>query len=194
MLPLSPFFFSLGFADENGDEVLVRGLRRADPAAFRELFDRYHVPLFRFLLRLGVEEGAAEDVLQDVFAGVWAARERLDPTRSIRAYLYQSCRNRAANYFRKAARVSGLPSDDLTSPAPGPDALAGQSMALDHLRAAIEDLPERRRAVFELCFMEGLTYKEAASILEISPKTVENHMAHALKAIRWRLAPFLEVS
>lgn len=53
-------------------------------------------------------------------------------------------------------------------------------------------LPERRRAVFELCFVNGLTYKEAAQVLEISPKTVENQMGHALKSIREFVTPYLE--
>ena len=55
---------------------------------------------------------------------------------------------------------------------------------LQTLRIAVEALPERRRAVFELCFLQELTYREAAEALGISIKTVENQMGHALKAIR----------
>jgi RNA polymerase sigma-70 factor (ECF subfamily) len=49
---------------------------------------------------------------------------------------------------------------------------------------AVSELPPRRKEVFELCFMEGLTYREVAEVLEISPKTVENQMGHALKSVR----------
>ena len=52
------------------------------------------------------------------------------------------------------------------------------------LRIAVEALPERRRAVFELCFLQELTYRETAETLGISIKTVENQMGHALKTIR----------
>ena len=55
---------------------------------------------------------------------------------------------------------------------------------LQTLRIAVEALPERRRAVFELCFLQELTYRETAEALGISIKTVENQMGHALKAIR----------
>ncbi len=56
------------------------------------------------------------------------------------------------------------------------------------VQAAVETLPERRRAVFELCILQGLTYAEAADALDISRKTVENHMGYALKAVREHLS------
>ena len=67
----------------------------------------------------------------------------------------------------------------------GPRLAAETRQAFDRAVAA---LPERRRAVFELCFVEGLTYRETAEVLEISPKTVEHQMSSAFKALREALA------
>jgi RNA polymerase sigma-70 factor (ECF subfamily) len=58
----------------------------------------------------------------------------------------------------------------------------------DALDGAVRSLPERRRAVFELCVLEGFTYRETAEALEISIKTVENQMVHALRHVREALA------
>ncbi|MGA7304396.1 MAG: RNA polymerase sigma-70 factor [Rhodothermales bacterium] len=182
---------SLAITGREGSEDLVERLREGSAEAFRSLFDLYHTDLYRFLVRSGVPEEAAEDILQDVFAGVWSGRSRLDPSRSIRAYLYRSCRNRSANYFRSRARFSDEILDDPVSPHPSQEDRLDHAALLAHLAEAVSELPERRRAVFELCFMSGLSYKEAADILKITPKTVENQMGYAFKAVRERLAPYV---
>ena len=73
-----------------------------------------------------------------------------------------------------------------------PDKDADYALMQQALKAAVEALPERRRAVFELCFLQELTYREAAEALSISVKTVENQMGHALKAIRTAMARYVE--
>lgn len=55
---------------------------------------------------------------------------------------------------------------------------------------AIENMPEKRGTVFQLCFIEGFTYKEAAATLEVSVKTIENHMGLALKDMRQALKQY----
>jgi len=185
--------FSLFLAVARDDEAtkeLVSLIKGGDARAFRKLFDLYHGDLYRFLLRSGVSVEATEDILQDVYAGIWSGRKGLDASRSIRAYLYRACRNRAANYFRSRSRISQGPLDEPVSQLPAQDDRLGHALLLDRLNDAVLELPERRRAVFELCFMNGLSYKEAAEILDISTKTVENHMGYAFKALRERLAPY----
>jgi len=176
----------------SSDTDLVAAMSRGDEAAFEKLFRRYHADLFRFLVRHGVTPEASEDILQDVFAAVWRGRGGLDAARSIRAYLYRSCRNRAANYFRGAARTDDAPVEETPSRLPQQDDQLDYEMLHERLDGAIRRLPERRRAVFELCFLGGLSYREAAETLGVTPKTVENQMGHALKTIRAALAPFLD--
>jgi RNA polymerase sigma-19 factor, ECF subfamily len=174
------------------DEELVGKIVDGNDRAFRVLFNRYHADLYRFLVRTGAPETVAEDILQDVFTGLWTARSGLDPSRSIRAYLYRACRNRAANHFKARSRLTQELSEEPPSTAPSQEEQLEHSALMDLLAQAVSELPERRRAVFELCFISGLSYKEAAEALEISPKTVENQMGYAFKAIRKRLAPFVD--
>ena len=178
--------------DEPPDLALVEALRRHDTQAFRTLFDRYHADLYRFLVRMGIQGDVVEDILQDVFMGVWSGRNRLDPQRSIRAYLYRACRNRAANHFRGGARFAENPQAEPVSELPPQDDLADYELLHRRVGEAVSRLPERRRAVFELCFVNGLSYREAAQVLNISPKTVENQMGYALKSIREFVSPYLE--
>lgn len=174
------------------DAHLVEALRNNGREAFRSLFDRYHPDLYRFLVRSGVPLTIAEDILQDVFVGVWSGRAHLDPRRSIRAYLYRACRNRAANHFRSRARFVDAPPAEPESKLPLQDEMVDDALLQDRFAAAVSRLPERRRIVFELCYVHGLTYKEAADALDISPKTIENQMGYALKCIRQDLSGYLD--
>ena len=173
------------------DSELAAGLRRGEESSFKELFDRYHAPLYRYLLRKGVPSAAAEDILQNAFMALWERRENTDPTKSLKGYLYRTCHNRAANYFRDQGKfVIGDDGSEATV-APTQESDAGYNALQAALEVAVAMLPERRRAVFELCFIDGLTYREAAEVLGVSTKTVENQMGHALRAIRKHITPLL---
>ena len=166
------------------DSELVRGLREGDTSAFRKLFDRYHGPLYRYLVRRGLPEAIAEDILQDAFMAVWERREQIDPARSLRGYLYKTCHNRAVNHYRDHRKFAIGHDQPELAIVPAQDSDLFLSELNDALDKAVAALPERRRAVFEMCFINGLTYREAAEALRISVKTVENQMGHALKTIR----------
>jgi RNA polymerase sigma-70 factor (ECF subfamily) len=58
-------------------------------------------------------------------------------------------------------------------------------------REALNELPEQCRTVFQLSRFEDMKYKEIADKLDISVKTVENHMGKALKLLRTKLVDFL---
>lgn len=173
---------------EDGD--LARRIRQGDRRAFRAFFERYHGPLYRFLRARAVPAAVCEDLIQNAFLAIWERRDRIDEARSLRALLFKSCYNRALNHFRDTARFAGTPPPERAALAPTPDRHAEAALIQAALDAAVAALPERRRAVFELCFLEELTYREAADALGISVKTVENQMGHALKAIRRALAAY----
>ncbi len=169
------------------DSEVVAMLRHGDQSAFKSVFDRYHTQLHRYLVRRGVPTAAAEDILQDAFLAIWERRETLDPSRSVRGYLYRACHNRAVNHFRDHSKFV----DDDDAPEAGLMPAQEADLAYNELKSAVDlavsELPDRRRAVFELCFINELTYREAADTLGISVKTVENQMGHALRTIRERI-------
>lgn len=172
------------------DAVLAERIRDGDREAFRTFFERYQGTLLRYLQRRGLPEADAEDVLQQAFVALWEQRARLEPGQSVRGLLFTIGYRRALNVRRKAARLAADAEPEGAADAPAPDADVRHAQVQAELHRAIQALPERRRAVFELCFLEELTYREAAAVLDISVKTVENQMGHALKALRAALAPF----
>ena len=181
----------LAAVEAPGDADLAERIRAGDQAAFRRFFDRYHRMLFHFLVRRGVRDAVAEDLVQQAFVRIWEHRSEIDPARSLRAYLFRMAYTRALNHFRDTAKFDEAADTSLHASAKEADQEAAYRLAREALQRAVDELPERRRAVFELCFMEELTYREAAEVLGVSVKTIENQMGHALKAVRQAMAIYL---
>ncbi|WP_412069673.1 RNA polymerase sigma factor [Rubrivirga sp. IMCC43871] len=164
-------------------------IRRGDRRAFRRFFDATHGDLLRALARRGLDPATADDLAQQAYVWIWEHRDRIDPARSLRGLLFRIGLTRGLNAVRDAARTGPLLDAELRAAEPGdPAALADLRLALAQ---AVAELPERRRQTFTLCFFDGLTHREAADVMGVSPKTVEHQMGHALKAVRERLGRFL---
>jgi len=177
---------------ELDDTTLARRIRNGDGDAFRVFFNRYHDGLFRYLRSRKVPTQVAEDLVQKAFVMIWEKRDNIDPDKSLRAYLFRIGYTRALNHFRDTAKYSYEADLTRASGTVGMDNRRDRALIRETFDEAVRNLPERRRAVFELCFLHDLTYKETAQAMDISPKTVENQMGHALKALRKALAVFRE--
>jgi RNA polymerase sigma-70 factor (ECF subfamily) len=188
---LGLLLIELALSDGAGDASLAAQIRDGDREAFRRFYERHHEALFRYLRRRGVATDVAQDLVQKAFLYVWEHRGRIDPGQSLRGYLFRIGYTRMLNHVRDAPpHDAAAAPDDQAASAPSPAAEAAHRDLKEALEAAIEHLPERRRAVFELCFVEDLTYREAAEALDISPKTVENQMHRAFRALRESLADY----
>lgn len=177
---------------EDPDEsTLAARIRDGDREAFRRFYERHHATLFRYLRRRGASTEVAEDLIQKAFLYVWEHRQRIDPEQSLRGYLFRIGYTRMLNHVRDTiSRDTEATPDDHAASTPTPVDEATYRDLHEALDAAIEQLPERRREVFELCFVEDLTYREAADALDISHKTVESHMRHAFQDLRDTLEPY----
>ena len=165
--------------------ALAQRIREGDHDAFRTFFDRHHARLFGFLRSRGLSDADAEDLVQTAFIYIWRHRDRIDPDKSLRAYLFRIGHTRALNRHRDTARfdpdtaVDGTPS---ASASPEDDVLSREQH--DRIEHAIDALSPRRQQVVRLCLLNDFTYNEAASTLDIARKTVENHVRLALKDLR----------
>jgi RNA polymerase sigma-70 factor (ECF subfamily) len=172
-------------ADRDGP-ILARRIKKGDRAAFREFFDRHHGRLLGYVRSKGVPQEEAEDIVQNAFLYIWNHRDRIDPDQSLRAYLFRIGYTRALNHRRDTAKFDDAtePQDAASSDRRTPESDAMAADVRRQIDAAIAELPDRRRAVFELCVLQDLTYREAADALDITRKTVENHMRLALRDLR----------
>lgn len=172
------------------DEQLAKWCRRikaSDRDAFRAVFDRLHDPLARYALQITGRKVAAQDVVQYAFTTLWDIRDDLDPTESLEALLFRIVRNRAYNRVRNR-QTRESKHDEIqreTEPVqPMPESEIDAERLEDALRDRIRDLPDRQREALVLSRFEDLSHDAIAEVMDISPRTVNNHIVSALKKLR----------
>ena len=153
---------------------------------FQKDFHQYYDPLCRYALTLLKEPHSCEDVVQETFLRVWEKRQDLVGTEVLRFYLYRAVRNNCLSFLEKKQRTFLIHPAETNDFQPSFELRKERSdinLAIS-LKEAIDQLPPRCREIFVLSRTGGLTYKEIASTLSISVKTVENQMGKALKMLR----------
>lgn len=182
--------FALSRSSELDRSELALAIKNGDHKAFKTFFDTHQRALFRYLMSKGMAKEIAEDLIQKAFIYIWEHRGQIDPSKSLRAYLFKIGYTRMLNHIRDHAKFDDsdeLPTVESTMN-PAEDVLAKElKTAIDK---AISSMPEKRGLVFEMCFIQEFTYRETAEALDISIKTVENHMGLAFKDIRAALQEF----
>jgi len=172
---------------------LQERIRAGDESAFDSVFRTHYAHLVRMAQSVVREPALAEEIAQEVMLELWRRRESLQVEQTFRAYLIRSTRNRALNHSRHQRIVEREAAAAAVDPPSSPSA-EDEVLGVELERAvrdAIDGLPEDCREVFQLSREQGLKYAEIATALEISVKTVEKRMGHALAELRQRLAPWL---
>ena len=169
------------------EKALLVQLQAGSEAAFTQLYQAYAERLYYNILSLVKDGSTAEELVQDVFARIWQKRETIQIDTSFGAYLFAASRNRVYDFFRKLDRDHDLYAS-IKATASYEYSYIEEALLtrenVDMLQKAIKSLPHQRRRAFELCKIEGLSYKEASEKMGISLSTLKDHMANAREAIR----------
>ena len=165
----------------------TRIARFDDQQAYKELFLSLYPALFNFISGIIKTKPASEEIISDVFMKIWEKRQDLDLIVNLKVYCYVIAKNLSLNYLEKQKRYPLLNiedfSDSLTDVFIDPEQLMITSEMMDRIKMAIDALPARCKMIFSLVRENDFKYKEAAEIMNISVKTVENQLAIALKKI-----------
>lgn len=169
-------------------------LAKRDATTFEQMFKTYFKQLHAYAFTMLRNEADAEEMVQQVFFKLWERNEPLSFSGSAGAYLYRAVHNESLNFIKHRKiksnhqlHVAYTMKNDVEHPVK--KVLAGELEKRIH--AALEELPEQCRSIFQLSRFEELKYREIAQQLGISVKTVENQMGKALKLLRLKLADFL---
>jgi len=178
--------------EEQLEDVLLR-LRSDDETVLREIFQANYLPVCQTINRFIRDRSLVEDLAQEVFVRLWEKRHQLNITSSLKAYLRRMAINEALAYLRKHKNYSEqeLTPETQRGASESAEGAFLQTELEERIKSAIDGLPPRCRAIFQLSRYEELTYKEIADQLDISVKTVENQMGKALKLLREQLRSYL---
>jgi len=172
------------------DDALVARVRAGDGVAFDALFREEFPGLVRFAVVLLQSVALAEEATAEVFLRIWRGRETWEPRGPVRAYLFRAVRNQAANTRRGEARSLTLPQragdtiPGMGAPDVGVDARVERAEIEQALWAAIDALPEARRAAAYLRWREGMEYEEIAAITGQQAVAVKKQLNRIVIALR----------
>ena len=190
-------------AKKHGDSELMVRYMAGDENAFSEIVSLYKDPLYAFLRKFLNQQALVEDVFQDTFLQLYASRDKFDPNRPLRPWLFTIAANKAKDALRKIQRRSEISlgtaglSDDvsiddlfnmLSSYEQTPLDEVSRDETAQRVRMIIADLPENLRIILTLSYFEQFSYKQMAEILSIPIGTVKSrlHTAVGQFARNWK--------
>jgi RNA polymerase sigma-70 factor (ECF subfamily) len=180
--------------EESEDILIVRQLREGREAAFHALFKKYFGALTIFSNKIVKDEDVARDIVQGVFTRIYEQRSTLEIQVSLKAFLYQSVRNRSLNEL-KSRQIKQRHHDIILQQSSGDiatdDSLIEEAEMEDRIVEAIGALPNQCKRIFEMSRFDGLSNSEIADTLSLSKRTVETQISKALKTLRSQLADLL---
>jgi len=170
------------------DEDIFSKIKIGDELAFNFLFEHFYSSLCFFSCKYVSDIDKARSLVQQVFVDIWVKREKLEVSRSAKAYMYNAVRNKSIDYLRKEKNTIQITEKiENIREVPFHD-LIEETEQINQINNLINELPDKCREIFIMCRFEGMKYKQIAEKLDISIKTVEMQMGIALKKIRKKLS------
>jgi RNA polymerase sigma-70 factor, ECF subfamily len=175
------------------DEAVLAAIARRDEAAVAALYDRYGALAYALAYRILRDRGAAEDVVQDVYLGVWRRAGGYRPGRgSVRTWLLASVHHRAIDRLRgTAGRARRDVPLDAAPPAPAGDdpwRAVEATLLREAVRQGLAGLPGEQRRALELAYYGGHTQTQIAELTGVPLGTVKGRVRMGLLKLREALA------
>lgn len=170
---------------------LIYPISDGDERAFETLMKLISNELLFFALSIVKNKEIAEDIVSESFVRIWQRRATLPEISNFKSYLFVSVKNGALMHLRSNKNIETIMIDDYVI-----DRLEGNDDEtlidrddINQINRAIESLPEKCKLVFYLAKMHGFKHREIAKMMNMSAKTVNNHIVYALK----KISQFLDV-
>lgn len=166
------------------DKKLVKQIAKGNELAFTLLFDKYWKALSNTAFKVLKDRDASHDIVQELFVDLWTKREMLS-IEHVSSYLHTAVKYRVINYIQK----NKVPLTDLDfvedfKASNTTDEFINLKELDEILKKSISELPPRCGEIFRMSRFDYMSNKEIASSLKISVRTVENHIAQAIRILK----------
>jgi len=154
--------------------------------AFTAIIKKYQEKLYWHVRRMVVEHEDANDVLQNVFIRVWNGLENFREDSQLYTWLYRIATNECLTFLDQQKKKSTVPLGDVESGLSNKikaDSNFDANKLEWKLQLAIQQLPEKQRAVFSLRYYDEMPYEEMSRVLETSEGALKASYHHAVKKI-----------
>lgn len=172
---------------QKDSSILLKELSEGSRTAFDWLFIRYQPKVVAFLKACTGDDEQARDIAQDIFFNIWKDRAKLSEVRSFEGYLFQMARFSVYNYYDHLDVVKkyveeGKTRSEVTDA--GPEEKLKERQIRARIAETVRSMPQRRREIFVMSRWGGYSNDEIAERLNISKRTVENHLTAAQSVLR----------
>lgn len=170
-------------------EHLMSLVARGDQEAYAQVYDRLVPAVFGVALRVLQDRARAEEVAQEIMVHLWQVAPRFDPSKgSVKAWAATMAHRRAIDVVRSVEAGRRREETDvrqsLMTPFDEPAETAEIAEDRMKVRKALQELTELQRQAIALTYFDGLTYREAANLLETPLGTMKTRMRDALLKLR----------
>ena len=174
------------------DEVLIGRIANGDRLAMQVLYARYHVRVFRFVVRMVRDEAMAEDLISEVFLDVWRQAGRFEGRSTVSTWMLAIARFKALSALRR--RLDGELDEEIASaiedPTDDPEIALEKKDKSAMIRKCLVGLSAEHREIIDLVYYHEKSVGEVAEIVGIPENTVKTRMFYARK----RLAELLKAA
>ncbi|MFV0248622.1 MAG: RNA polymerase sigma factor [Tenacibaculum sp.] len=164
----------------------IINLKHGKITALEKLYKKHYAKLFSFAKKFSFTTLTADDIVQQTFLKIWENRSQLKDQVSFEKQLYTISKNTIINQLKRENRFFSF--DDITLVAESEDHKEQKSeeseSKLNWLYEKIAEMPARRREIFELHKLQGLSHLEISKKLNISKSTISNHLYLAMAFLK----------
>jgi RNA polymerase sigma-70 factor (ECF subfamily) len=172
---------------EIDERELIEGLKRGDPAAADELFNRYNRPLHAFIVRMTGEAGTAEDIFQETWVRIVRNVDKFRGDCKFSSWMFQIALNLCRNLARSNSRREFVELEKAGDLSQDPDVDADRILLARKMKKLVDSLPDKMREVVVLRFYHEKTDFEIAEITGLPPGTVKSRIFRGMKLLKEKL-------
>ncbi len=167
------------------DEVLIGRIANGDRLAMQVLYARYHVRVFRFVLRLVRNESTAEDLISEVFLDVWRQAGRFEGRSAVSTWMLAIARFKALSALRRRPEeeLDERTAEAIEDTSDDPQTALEKKDKSAIIRKCLTGLSAEHREVIDLVYYHEMSVEEVAEIVGIPENTVKTRMFYARKRL-----------
>lgn len=172
---------------------ILNDLRDGNLTAFNVVFKAYYNNVKHYIRDLVKSTDEAEELAQEVFIKLWEVKERVDPERNFKSFLFTIAHNMSLKYIKGKLRDEAFLAELATHNEEGAatdDEYLARELFLK-VESVVEELSEQKKKIYRMSVDEELTIKEIAEKLELNPRTVSNTLRLAANEVKEKVSKVL---
>jgi RNA polymerase sigma-70 factor, ECF subfamily len=167
------------------DDNLIKAIATGSQAAMRTLYGRHHIRVYHFIARLLSDASSAEDVLSEVFLGVWSQAGTFESRSQVSTWILSIARFKALSALgrRRESQLDEASTELVADTADTPEQSVLQTDRNAQLRGCIAQMSPEHREVIDLVYYHDKSVEEVAAMIQLPKNTVKTRMFYARKRL-----------